>query len=71
MKGFVKNAILATAVTSIFLLVSGCNTMHGLGEDVSAGGKALSTAAAGKDKGTTAKKKASQTAKTTTSKTTD
>ncbi|MBQ8828931.1 MAG: hypothetical protein IJ022_02375 [Burkholderiaceae bacterium] len=40
-----KKIGLAFLTMSFFLLLSGCNTMKGLGEDISEGGKALGSIA--------------------------
>lgn len=40
-----KKLIMVLGVICSVFVMSGCNTVHGFGEDVSAGGKALSSSA--------------------------
>lgn len=40
-----KKMIMVLSVICSVFIISGCNTVHGFGEDVSAGGKALSNSA--------------------------
>lgn len=53
-------ALLFVLVAPSFFLAS-CNTMHGLGEDIQAGGNALSRAAAPQSKKSTSKITVTQT----------
>lgn len=61
-----KLALAGILIGSLGLV--GCQTMHGLGEDISSGGKALSNAAEPSKKGSkTTKKQSSESTKTSSS----
>ncbi len=56
MKKLMNFAVVAI-ILAFAAMVSGCHTMHGLGEDISAGGKAMSKAAEGNGKSDSKTKK--------------
>ncbi len=40
-----KTVLILTLISSLFSLLTGCNTVQGAGEDIQAGGKAIERAA--------------------------
>lgn len=53
------NFIAVAVILAFAAMVAGCHTMHGLGEDISASGKAMSKAAEGDSKSDSKSKKKS------------